>query len=124
LQVKCHNLVIGDVNHMNSNNRTIKGSFNDSKFDGNINIQSDNNTQTYSITKEEVNDAFGQLFNKIKEIQDELQRTQAQINAQTLQEAVNTKDTNKAKPLLTLLKGTIGTVASLATIAKFFGLTL
>lgn len=119
LQVECENFIIGDVNQMNNNNRTIKDSFNDSSFKGTTIIQGDGNKQN-----DEVNTAFTQLFSVIKEIQDELQRTQAQLNAESLQDAVNTEDTNKAKSLLALLKGTIGTVASLTTIAKFFGLSL
>ncbi|WP_370225308.1 hypothetical protein [Cytobacillus sp.] len=104
--------------------RSIKGSFNNSNFDGNTNIQSDNNTQIQNITKDESEKAFQELFAEIKAISNEDSREQAEMNAESLQEALDTGDTKKGQRLIKLLKGTIGTTASLVTIARFFGITI
>jgi len=102
--------------------RNISGSFNNSTLNGNNNIQADNNTQIQNDNSKSLENAFKELFDEIKKISDESTRDQAEYFANDLKEAYETNNKDKAKKVLSFLKGTIGTVASLASIARFFGL--
>ncbi|MEI2428506.1 hypothetical protein V8V54_26380 [Priestia megaterium] len=104
--------------------RKIEGSFNHSDLKGNNAIQADNVIQSQNISADESEKAFKELFEEISKISNEQQRQQAEFNAEQLKEAVEAKDKSKVQKLLGFLKGSIGTVASLSTIAKFFGLSL
>lgn len=104
--------------------RTIKESFNNSSLSGNSAIQADNVFQSQNVIKDETEEAFKELFNEINKIQDQAKKEQAEYNAEELREAFEKEDTSKAKKLLGFLKTSLGTVASLATIAKFLGVSL
>jgi len=104
--------------------RNIIGSFNNSDLKGNNAIQSDDVTQTQNVNTGEADKAFKDLFEEIKKISDDAQRAQAEYNAEELRAAVESEDKSKAQKLIGFLKSSIGTVASLATIARFLGLTL
>ncbi|EZP58286.1 MULTISPECIES: hypothetical protein [Exiguobacterium] len=104
--------------------RIIKGSFNDSNFSGNSAIQADNVVQSQNVIQNETEEAFKELFNEINKIQDQAKKEQAEYNAEELREAIEKEDTSKAKRLLGFLKSSLGTVASLATIAKFLNISL
>lgn len=122
IQIINQNQYNGGDGHMDQ--RKITGSFNNSKLSGNNAIQADNVVQSQNITKEESEKAFKELFDEIKKISEQSQREQAEYNAEQLKEAVENKDKSKAQKLLGFLKTSIGTVASLTTITRFFGLTL
>jgi len=123
---------VNQNNIVNQNNRgdghvsqrKIEGSFNHSDLKGNNAIQADNVIQSQNISADESEKAFKELFEEISKISNEQQRQQAEFNAEQLKEAVEAKDKSKVQKLLGFLKGSIGTVASLSTIAKFFGLSL
>ncbi|MBK5432009.1 hypothetical protein [Bacillus sp. TH25] len=84
----------------------------------------DNVTQTVNIQQGVSEEVFVNLFKEIDKIQDESKRTMANFIAEQLKEAHAKKDKSKAKTAIDALKTTIGVTASLATIAKFFGLTI
>src|SRR5690606_9215944 len=104
--------------------RKIEGSFNHSNLSGNNAIQSDNVIQSQNISKSESDEAFDLLFEEIKKMQDESKKEQAEYIAEQLKEAFQNNDSTKGKKLIGFLKSSIGTVASLATIARFFGVTI
>lgn len=63
------------------------------------------------------------MFNTIQKLENEIEREQAQYNAEQMQEALKAGDTTKAQKLMKFLQGTLGAASSLATIAQLFGLS-
>ncbi|WP_243555763.1 hypothetical protein [Priestia megaterium] len=113
--------VMGDL-YMNDKSRTI-GDIS-GRFGDNVNIQGDNVNQIKSVNDSQLNTAYQDLYNDINKIQDEEKKEQAEFFAHQLQEAGESDDKSKIKKMLGFLKGSLGTAASLVTIAKFFGVTL
>lgn len=120
IMVMNHIYLNGGNNNMDF--RKIEGSFNHSDLSGNNAIQADEVTQFQSISKNDFDEAWKLLLQDIEAIQDPAVKDQAEYNAEQLKEAFEAKDTNKAKRLIGFLKTSIGTVASLATIAQLFGI--
>lgn len=104
--------------------RNITGSFNDSDLKGNNAIQSDNVNQYQNFSTSEAEKAFEELFSEISKITELSKREQAEYNAEELKNALDNKDKTKAEKLIGFLKNSIGTVAALTTIARFFGITI
>lgn len=104
--------------------RKVEGSFNNSSFNGNTNIQGDHLEQNQLINEQRFEEAFQRLFEEIEAIKDSSQREQANYFAQELKSALEKQDKDKGKKLIGFLKGTLGNVSSLMTIASFFGFSL
>ncbi|SMQ60999.1 hypothetical protein SAMN05444673_0451 [Bacillus sp. OV166] len=103
------------------NSRKI-GDMSNNTFGDNINLQGDNVRQSKLEKSGEFDQAFASLLKDVTQINDETQRTQAQFFAEQLKEAYKTKDTTKAQTVIGFLKSSLGTAASLAGVARFFGL--
>lgn len=89
---------------------------------GNFAIQNENTTQTNG--NNDLSTAFDEIFERIKGIDNDVQREQAIFNAEILRNAVKENDVDKGKRVLEFLRNSIGTIGSLTTIAKFFGITI
>ncbi|MDW0355035.1 hypothetical protein [Bacillus velezensis] len=93
-------------------------------IDSNVAIQSESVTQTQTNLRDDnqVHKALDEIFDYIITIEDDIQKAQAEFNAEILKEAVDKKDIDKGKKVLGFLRNSIGTTAAITTIAKFFGL--
>lgn len=108
-------LIMGDKRK--AGNIDIKGN-----ISGNIAYQSDYVTQTNINNNNEVKKALEEIIRHAKQIEDDSERSQAELNTEILREAVERNDVDKIKTVLGLLRNSIGTISALTTIAKFFGL--
>ncbi|MEC1600740.1 hypothetical protein [Bacillus halotolerans] len=109
-------------NHMNDHR-----SIGDVSVNGdNVNVMGDHNqfNKVTSADPQDANKAYEELLTQIEKIQDEKIRNLTKSIAKELKEAIDQKDSKKGKSLIPMIQGVIGTVGSLTTIAKFFGLTI
>ncbi len=113
------NVTIGDV--LMGNSRKI-GDISNNIFGNNTNFQGDDVRQSTIEKSGEFDQAFASLLKDITEINDDTTRDQAQFFAEQLKEAYKAKDNTKAQTVIGFLKGSLGTAASLAGVARFFGL--
>ncbi|CUB46322.1 hypothetical protein SJY89_13975 [Bacillus velezensis] len=92
----------------------------------NVNVMGDHNQfNKVTITeKQEIDKAYEELLTEVKKIQDENKRDTIEFMTQQLKEAIDKKDSEKGKKIIPLIQGAIGTIGSLTTIAKFFGVTI
>jgi hypothetical protein len=114
-------LIVNGGIHLNDNSKKIGDIFGNT-FGDNVNLQGDHVTQTKIVNSGEFNSAFDDLMKDITKIPDEMQKQQAEFFAEQLKQAYETKNTSQGQKLLGFLKGSLGTVASLTTIARFFGI--
>lgn len=104
--------------------RTVNDSFNNSDLKGNNAIQADNATQSQLINNADFDKAFQELLTYIKKLENDLQREQAQHNAEQMKEALESGDKSTAEKIWKFLQGSLGNLSSLATIAQLFGLSV
>ncbi|CAF1771883.1 hypothetical protein NRS6084_03856 [Bacillus subtilis] len=92
----------------------------------NINVMGDDNhfNKVTGADTQDANKAYEELLTQIEKIQDENIRNLTKNIAKELKEAIDQKDSKKGKNLIPMIQGAIGTVGSLTTIARFFGLTI
>lgn len=83
-------------------------------------------TQTMVINQntDEADKAFSQVNDDITKIHDEAQRKLAEYMVGQLKEAYNNGETEKAKEPFGFLRGILGDVGSIASIASLFGFAL
>ncbi|MCL7873792.1 hypothetical protein [Bacillus altitudinis] len=120
-------ITINITKNYGGNNLTDNRSIGDVNIEGhNNNVMGDHNnlTNTTGTDIAQANKAYEKLLTEIQDIQDESIRTVTNNVAVKLKEAIDQKDSEKGKKLISMIQGAIGTVGSLTTIAKFFGLTL
>lgn len=104
----------------NEKSITIKGN-----VLGNTNINNgDNANQTIAVNINSVEEAFTQLLKDIYEKIPDSQRDQLEFFVEKLKEAYAKGDKEEGQKILGFLKNALGSVASLVTIAGFFGLKL
>lgn len=121
------NITINITTNYGGNNLTDNRSIGDVNIEGhNNNVMGDHNNlnNTTGTDIAQANKAYEKLLTEIQDIQDESIRTVTNNVAVKLKEAIDQKDSEKGKKLISMIQGAIGTVGSLTTIAKFFGLTL
>lgn len=121
------NITINITTNYGGNNLTDNRSIGDVNIEGhNNNVMGDHNNlnNTTGADIAQANKAYEKLLTEIQDIQDESIRTVTNNVAVKLKEAIDQKDSEKGKKLISMIQGAIGTVGSLTTIAKFFGLTL
>lgn len=106
--------------------RTVKDSFNNSKFTGNVAVQSDNVTQTQNTNteKSELEKALSELVELISNLPDELEKLQSETIYASLEQSIETEDNEKSGKFLGILGKTLGLVTPLLTIAKSLGVPL
>jgi len=124
-------LRIGHVEHlhihtgdgaMNSSNKSVN--FHGS-VSGNTNVNTgDNVQQQINLNEGSAIEAFAQLFKDIQEKTNDSQRAQFEFFAEKLKEAYDKGDKKEGQKLLGFLKDALGNIASIATIAGLFGVTL
>lgn len=109
----------GDMNNTNKS-VTVHGS-----VSGNTNINTgDHVDQKITVTEDGAVEAFAQLMKDIHEKSTDSQRAQLEFFAEKLKEAYLKNDKEEGKKLLGFLTSALGHVASVASIASFFGITL
>lgn len=94
------------------------------QFGDNVNLQGDNVTQTKIVNNGEQEKAYKDLVKDIHALKDILQKEQALFIAEQIKVALDENNKEKATRPLTLLRGVLGDVASIASIASIFGITL
>lgn len=114
------NSVSGGIVEMND--RTMNGSFNNSRVNGNIAVQSDSNTQIQGKL-EDFERAYKDLLGEIKELEGS-NKEQAMYLAEDLKASFDSGDKNKGQRILGLMGNILGSVGSLASIASLFGVVL
>ncbi|RHW38688.1 hypothetical protein D1B33_07390 [Lysinibacillus yapensis] len=101
----------------------IIGSFNNSKLSGNVAVQSSNVHQTQNNgSNDDLQNAFKELEELIRKIQDETVKEQAEMNSEILREAIQNDDTTKTGKVLKFLVGALGAVQPIITIAQLAGI--
>ncbi|AGF28202.1 MULTISPECIES: hypothetical protein [Bacillus amyloliquefaciens group] len=83
-------------------------------------FQSEDVTQTISISNSEVSNAYQEVLKSISQIKDETEKEQAEINAEILKQSIDSKDSSKGLKVLKFLQGVIGSSAAITTLIKFF----
>lgn len=100
----------------------IKDSFNNSSF-GALNVQGDDvRQQNLTISNQEQEKAFSDLFAYIDSLTNQSEKEQAQYNAEELKASIIEGDTTKAQKFFKFLQNSLGNIAALATIAQVTGL--
>lgn len=94
------------------------------KFGDNVAFQSDEVTQTKTITSSEFSSSFAELLKDIQSLNDQSQKDQALFIAEQLKEAYENNKTDSTKTPIKLLKGILGDIGSIASIASICGITL
>ncbi|PFW81360.1 hypothetical protein COL27_20690 [Bacillus sp. AFS075960] len=121
--MKVENLYMGIGETVTMDNRKI-GDIVGNKFGDNVNLQGDYVTQTKIVNNGEQEKAYENLVKDIHELKDELQKEQALFIAEQVKVALDENNKEKATRPLALLRGVLGDVASIASIASIFGITL
>ncbi|MEY2239356.1 MULTISPECIES: hypothetical protein [Bacillus] len=83
-------------------------------------IQSEDVTQTITISNPEVANAYQEILKSISEIKDEGKKEQAEFYAETLKQSIDSKNSANGMKMLKFLQGIVGTSAAITTITKFF----
>lgn len=101
--------------------RNILGSFNNSQFKGNHNVQSDNVTQSFSETSGITSDALAAFLVEINKLPEGQEKSDALSDFQNLQEAVKKSNWERAKGIFKLFSETLRTSAAGVTVGKVIG---
>ncbi|HHY1425945.1 TPA: hypothetical protein ACV1G0_000792 [Bacillus cereus] len=120
---KIENLNIGIGGNVTMDNRRM-GNVIGNNFGDNINLQGDNVVQTKVMNEGEFEEVYKDLMKEIHGLQDEFQKEQALFIAEQMKTALNENDVERAGRPLNLLRKVLGDVASIASIASIFGITL
>lgn len=125
IQLRIENLqqlVMSGDGFLNQKDRTVHITGN---LSGNTNINTgDNVVQTNHIKSHETDILFAELFKDISEKSTESNREQLMYFADKLKEAYEKNDIEEGSKMVNFIKGSLGNISSLATIASFLGLTL
>jgi len=108
----------------NLNDRSINGSFNQSKLENGIAIQSDNTVQCFGGKQEEFERIFSELRTEIEQIEDRGSREQAEYLAEDLKESYKNNDKKKTERVFGLLTSILGVAGSMASLASLFGIVI
>lgn len=105
---------------MDQTDKSIHDSFN-GQLNGQFAVNSKNTNQTNSVNDSRFDHEYASLMKDIVAITDKSKQDMAKLLAEQLKEAYKKKDKEKGSKIISVLKGTIATSASLASLAHLFG---